>query len=117
MKFQNCNLFFVTDTQMVGRTDEQRAGWTSPMPLQLFQSWGHKNCSMTIHLLLTSLNVLSGTFVFKPRYLSRDVQNFVVDLSNCFFPSWKCKEKKAMGSDSNLFVCKINISFIFIPVS
>ena len=36
MKFQNCIINFVKDA----RTDGQ-AG--SNMPLQLFQSWGHKN--------------------------------------------------------------------------
>ena len=47
MKFQNCILInFVTgavrrtDGQTDGRTDEQAE---SNMPLQLFQSWGHKN--------------------------------------------------------------------------
>ena len=43
MKFQNCILInFVTDARTDGRAD----GRTSPsgnMPLQLFQSWGHKN--------------------------------------------------------------------------
>ena len=39
MKFQNCDLIFVTDAQTKGRTDGQAQ---RNMPLQLFQSWGHK---------------------------------------------------------------------------
>ena len=40
MKFQNCNLIFVTDANTHGRMIGQSK---SNMPLQLFQSWGHKN--------------------------------------------------------------------------
>ena len=37
MEFQNCILIiFVTDTHTHGQSE-------SNMPLQLFQSWGHKN--------------------------------------------------------------------------
>ena len=42
MKFQNCNLIFVTDIQTDGRNGGRAQ---SNMPLQLFQSWGHnKHC-------------------------------------------------------------------------
>ena len=38
MKFQNCNLIFVTDTQTEGRMDKPKA----ICPLQLVKkSWGH----------------------------------------------------------------------------
>ena len=43
MKFQNCDLIFVTDAQTDGRTDGRTDGQAQRnMLLQLFQSWGHK---------------------------------------------------------------------------
>ena len=42
MKFQNCNLIFVTDTHTEGWTYGETDGQAqSNFSLQLFQSWGH----------------------------------------------------------------------------
>ena len=46
-----------THGQMDGRTDGQKDARTSPkqyMPLQLFQSWGHQNTSVTVFILQTN---------------------------------------------------------------
>ena len=54
MKFQNCILInFVTDA----RTDGQAK---SNMPLQLFQSWGHKQCLDLWRLMIDLADSFEG---------------------------------------------------------
>ena len=77
MKFQNCNLIFVTDAQKDERTDGQAQ---SNMTLQLVKkSWGHKNhfpnsCQQSNQIIIPSA-ISQERLIFKANYLLPEKKN------------------------------------------